>query len=133
MSHELKGNIEVKDLDAFAKAVQELGGTFHRNKNRYTMYQGEMPCDHAASFPGVNYQIGLKEMPEKRGTFEPVWDTYGYGRHDGHKLVEKCGPNMGRLKQAYGLQVAERAARRKGHTTRRKQKADGTIQLVIGG
>jgi hypothetical protein len=134
MSHEIKGTIEVKDLTAFAKAIKELKGRFHKNKRSYTMYKGQMPCDHAASFEGVNYEIGLKEEPTKRGTYTPVWDTYGSGgRHDGNKLVERCGAGMGKLKQNYGLHVAECAAKRKGHTTRRKQKADGTIQLVIGG
>lgn len=140
MSHEIKGQIEVKDLEAFAAAVKEIGGCFHQGQRTYTMYQGKQPCDHAASFPGVNYQVGLRANPEKRDTFDPVWDTYGNGRtgldgrvHDGQKLVERCGEQMGRLKQAYGLQVAERTARRKGHRTRRVQKAGGTVQLVIGG
>lgn len=133
MSHELKGQIEVKDLKAFAKAIVELGGIFHKGKTTYMMYQGAQPCDHAASWTDVNYEIGLKAEADK--SFSPVWDTYGRGngRHDGRKLVERCGENMGRLKQSYGLHVAEAAAKRKGHTTRRKQKADGTIQLVIGG
>jgi hypothetical protein len=133
MSHELKGEIEIKDLVAFAKAIEELGGRFHKDKTTYMMYKGAQPCNHAASWSGVNYEIGLKAEADK--TFSPVWDTYGYDSsplHDGHKLVEKCGVNMGRLKQSYGLAVAEKAAKRKGHNTRRKQKADGTIQLVIG-
>ena len=40
MSHELKGQIEVKDLKAFAKAIVELGGIFHKGKTTYMMYQG---------------------------------------------------------------------------------------------
>lgn len=135
MSHEIKVAIEVKDLKAFEQAIVELGGRFHKGQRTYTKYREQAPCDHAASFPGINYQIGLKANDASKRSFSPVWDTYGYGQsqNDGHKLVERCGPNMGRLKQTYGLRVAENAARKRGHTTRRKQKADGTVQLVIGG
>mgnify|MGYP001774035533 CR=1 FL=1 len=134
MSHEILGQIEVKDLEAFAAAISELGGTFHQNKRSYTMYKGELPCDHAASFPNVRYGIGLRKR-EKSPAYDPVYDPFGYdgSNHDGHKIVEKCGKDLNRLKQHYGLHVAERAARKKGHTTRRKQRANGTIQLIIGG
>lgn len=134
MSHEIKAQIEVTDLKAFEAAITELGGTFHRGQKTYRMYQGRIGCDHAASFPGINYEVGLKANPQKPNVFDPVWDTFGSnGQHDGQRLLSKLGPNMGRLKQAYGLQVAERAARSKGHTTRRKLKANGTVQLIIGG
>lgn len=86
----VEGESGVVDLDSFATAVAELGGEFKRGQKTYACYSGGWvgdtappagwdpsmwgKCDHAASFPGCKYEIGLVPLD---GTYRIMFDYYG--------------------------------------------------------
>jgi hypothetical protein len=144
MSHVTSIDIEIRDLDALESAVGELGAAFIHGRTTYNWYGrhvGDYPlpagftqdqlgkCEHAIRLPGVNYEIGVVKNPVKEGTFTLLFDFYGQsGAHDGEKLRKHFGDGLSRIKQMYGVHVAEKAARAKGWIVSRKLVGE-TIKL----
>jgi hypothetical protein len=82
-------------------------------------------CDHAIKVPGASYEVGVVEMPD--GTYALRYDLWSSGGLDA-----KLGKNAGFLKQAYGIEAAKIAARRKGFSCYEQVQEDGkTIELVM--
>jgi hypothetical protein len=145
MSHVATIEIEIRDLDALDAAARSLGLELVRGQTTYKWYGrhvGDYPlpagftredlgrCDHAIRVPGNNqaYEIGVVKRRDGRPGYVLLWDFWrgGYG------LVEKVGENANRLKQAYAIEAAKRAAWRAGHRVLGEiRKADGTIVLRI--
>lgn len=82
-------------------------------------------CDHAISFPGCDYEIGVRATDD--GKFSLRYDSF-----DGN-LELKIGTNAGRLVQHYGVHRAVKEAHRKKLRTKRVQLANGEIKLVVEG
>lgn len=146
MSHITTIAIEISDLDALKASVKELGAEFIEGKTTYEWYGrsvGDYPlpkgmtkeqlgkCSHVIKVPGVRYEIGVVRLPN--GKYTLAYDFYGYddSSHDGHKLLQKFGPNCQRLVQMYGVQKATREAQKKGHRVTRQITSDGSIRLSI--
>ena len=141
MSHVTSLKIEVSCLDSLKAACAELGLEFVENQKTYRWYGrsvGDYPlpagmttkdlgkCDHAIRIPGDSkaYEIGVRKY---NGKYTLVWDFY----NGGYGMAEKVGGNeAGKLLQAYGVNAAERAAKKQGMLTKRMQQPDGTIRLV---
>ena len=71
------------------------------------------------------YEVGVVEMPD--GTFTLRYDFWSSGG-----LAGKLGAGAGLLKQAYGIEAAKIAARRKGFSCYEQVQEDGkTIELVM--
>ena len=82
-------------------------------------------CTHAIKVPGAKYEVGVVEMPD--GTFTLRYDFWSAGG-----LNVKLGDGAGLLKQAYGIEAAKIAARRKGFSCYEQVLEDGkTIELVM--
>jgi len=81
-------------------------------------------CDHAIKFKGVGYEVGVWTQPD--GTYRLRWDGY-----DSSLNRKMGGYEGGHFAQAYGVEAAKRAARRKGWRTVEKPRADGQIELEI--
>lgn len=147
MSHVDKIECDVDDLEAFDAAVKRLGGSvlhgaecrwYGRHAGDYKLPEGWTAsdlvatlknCPHVARFPNARYDVGL--LPRKDGVkgFQPVWDFWqgGYG------LRAAIGEGGAKFKQAYAIERAKMAARRKGLRTTETVKSDGTIKLTIQG
>lgn len=133
MSHLLTASVRILDLDALRRAAASFGAQLAEKKSFHS-YQGESKCDFVIALPQVNYEIGVVK---KGNAYELSHDPYGYdavgSRHDGHKLVEKFGANLGLLSQAYSRQVVMAKARAKGFMIQEKRLADGRLQLNLIG
>jgi hypothetical protein len=141
-------DIKIRDLDAAEAAVKRLGGTLVRGQKTHRWYGKFLndwgsqdaavnrrdpktfgTCDHAITFPGINYEIGL--CAEADGSFTAVYDTYGSGgTNDGHALTAKCGGNgLPTLKNEYAAAVSTRVMARKGFRVTRTVGKNGAIVL----
>lgn len=145
MSHVAQIETEVRDLEALKSACRRLGLEFVAGQRTYRWYGrsvGDYPlpegfsekdlgkCDHAIRVPGNDraYEVGVVKRKDGRPGWTLLWDFWqgGYG------LQEKVGEGAGRLKQAYALEAARKAAQRAGHRVLGEtQKADGTVVLRI--
>jgi hypothetical protein len=140
MSHISEVDIVIKSLDALRAACQRMGWQFVEGQKTYAWWGhwvGDYPlpkntrvedlgkCTHAIKVPGAKYEVGVVEMPD--GTFTLRYDFYSTGG-----LAGKLGAGAGLLKQAYGIEAAKIAARRKGFSCYEQLQEDGkTIELVM--
>ena len=141
MSHVSLIALKVRDLDALDAACRRLGLELVRGQKTYRWYGvqvGGYPlpegltaadlgkCDHAIRVPDLPgaYEIGLVRRTDH---YALLWDFYagGYG------LEAKVGPQCGRLKQAYGVELARREGRRRGYSLTETAQSDGSIRLTI--
>lgn len=144
MSHVAQIELQVRDLEALKRAAKSLGLEFVENQRTYRWYGrsvGDYPlpegftvqdlgkCDHALRVPGNPhaYEIGVVRSRTSPG-WVLLWDFWqgGYG------LQELVGEGAHKLKQAYAVEAAKRAAQRAGHRfLGQTRKADGSIVLRI--
>ena len=140
MSHVSEIDITIKRLDALRAACERMGWQFVEGQKTYKWYGrwvGDSPlpqntrieelgkCNHAIKVPGACYEVGVVEMPD--GAYSLRYDSWYSGGLD-----VKLGKNAGLLKQAYGIEAAKIAARRKGFSCYEQVQEDGkTIELVM--
>jgi len=136
VSHVVGVELEISDLDAFAAAVEALGGEYLAGETRWRWYgcwvrdyhKGDAAYKHGvepsrygvadagvARFSGCDYDLGLYKHPTKEGVFLPVFDFFSGGKG----LVKKLGRNLEHLKTEYGLQVSESTMRSQGYWVQR--------------
>lgn len=142
------GEVDVVDLDAFASAVGQLGGTFLRDQRTYACYPGgwvgdtKPPewwdrsmwerCDHAAAFPDCEYEVGLVKVG---GAYKVVMDYW----HGGGLSKRLGGDSAPTLMKAYAehrnATLAEEAllaeAARQGLAARVEQASPGVRKVVV--
>lgn len=130
MSHVADLQLEVKDLDSLEKACNNLGLELVRNQTTFKHFAGRTsPCTHAIRVKGnaKAYEIGLVANGDVRKGFTLQWDSYagGYG------IVEKVGgKDGGKLKQAYGNEVARKYYQKKGYRVSNTTLEDGRVVLT---
>ena len=160
MSHTLQGEACIKDLDALADAAKALGGELVKDKKTFAWYgsfiddspipddmfspaethrlrvgsreerQAAMnanfnKCAHVIKFKGASYEVGV--VKKEDGSMRLRWDWYGPGG-----LIQKLGDrNAGLLLQRYNLNVARKAALKRGYRPVEVKKPDGSIDLVL--
>jgi len=124
MSHFTTVQTQIKDIEALKKACEEMGltvvdeGEARGYGNRLTH------GDHVIRLNGP-YDIAVNK--QKDGTYGLTTDWW-----DGH-VEQEVGTNYGHLIQMYGVCKATAEARRRGHMVQRRNMADGSIKLCIGG
>lgn len=142
MSHVVAIDLEVKDLDALAKACKNLGLELALGQKTYRWYGrsvGDYPlpagftaselgrCEHAIKIPGNQsaYEIGVVKRKDGRPGYTLLWDFWsrGFGMQD------KAGDNCGLLRQGYTTQVSKKHLISKGYKVSEVKKADGTIVI----
>lgn len=141
MSHIVSIDMEVKDLDALAKAAEACGCELVRNQKTYRWYGrsvGDSPlpqgftaadlgkCEHAIRVKGKPnaYEVGVVRRKDGRG-FTLLWDFWS----GGFGLQDAVGEDANRLKQNYATQVARKYWTRKGYTVSESRREDGTVVL----
>lgn len=144
MSHVVKVDIQIKDLDALRRAAESLGLQFREGQKTYRWYghyMGDyaMPqgvtkeqlgkCDHAIGVPGNSqaYEVGV--MGNADGTYSLMWDFWqgGYG------LQALVGKDCGNLIERYGIEVARSAAEAQGWYVENTAAGGLTLYLPEGG
>lgn len=128
MSHVVKLQIEVKDLDALDAAAQQLGCELVRDAGTHLYYAGSRAeCSHAIRVKdnALAYEIGL--IQGENGCWELQADFY----MGGNGLAAAVGHNAKKLKQEYALQVAIRHAQRRGLRVQRSVREDGYVVLRV--
>ena len=143
MSHVVTIELEVKDLEALAKAARDLGAELVRDQKTFRWYgrwmndysadnaayrQGISPkdygkCDHIIRHPKCSYDVGL--IRQSNGSYRVVADEWQAGG-----LASVFGQGMQKLKQRYGVAVAARTMRKQGWQVTEKAQANGDVRLV---
>lgn len=138
MSHIATVEVQIKDLEALAKACEELNLELVIGQTTYRWYGRAVGrpadardgfCEHAIRVKGnpKAYEIGLTKRADGTG-YEIKWDTWS----GGFGLVAAVGGEKAeKLKQTYAAEVAAKAARRAGfRVVQRSVRSDGSIQIV---
>lgn len=83
-------------------------------------------CDHAMSFPGATYDVGVKVAAD--GSIRLEWDYYSQGG-----LTRVLGGDSApKLSQAYAAEKMKIEARRMGHAVESEEvQQDGSIRLRL--
>lgn len=144
MSHVATIEIQLKDLDALDAACRRVGIEFLRDKPTFAWFGthvGDYPlpagftaedmgrCEHAIRVPGATYEIGVVRRRDGQPGYTLLWDFWASGGLTSGEALERIGVGGRKLVQAYGVEVATRAARRQGYTVTETTKADGSIVL----
>lgn len=122
MSHVVKIDVEIKDLDALEVAAGRLGLCLNRGQDHYRWYGysvGDYPlpvgvtpgcCDHAISIPGNSsaYEIGV--CAQSDGGFVLAFDFWAGGRG----MCDRVGSRAEKLIEEYTIAAAESAAMAQG-------------------
>ena len=139
MSHVSAIELEIKDMDALKAACERLGLKWMEGKTTYRWYgqfMGDYPlpegfkaedlgkCTHAISVPGASYEIGVVT---RNGKTTLLWDFWSSGGLE--KILGKGG---GKLKQAYTIETAKRAAKKAGYRVQEKRTLMDRFRGALG-
>ena len=132
VSHIATVEIEFKDLDCLAKACTKCGVELRMGQKQFKWFAGKVSeCDAAISVPQntVAYEIGVHiEGGKIRLSYDP-WNK-GNGMQN-HIAFEDDIKGIGKLQQAYAVEVARKQAKRQGFSVREQVQADGRIKLTL--
>lgn len=90
-------------------------------------------CLHAIGIEGNDeaYEIGVVKNP--KGGYALLWDFFDGGNglmKYVHAASDKAKSGIGKLQQAYAVEVAKKNARKQGFAVSEKVQKDGSIKLV---
>ena len=124
MSHFTTVTTQIKDVAALRSACKEMGLGVLENTTARGYASNTTSGDYVIRLKGP-YDVALNKQPD--GAYGLTTDWW-----DGH-VEKEVGANFGKLLQLYAVHKATIEARKRGHSVRRQQKADGSIKLTIGG
>lgn len=144
MSHVATVDVDVRDLDALARACNDLGLEFVRGQTTYRWFGeqvGDYPlpagfteeelgrCEHAIRIPGSDdaYEIGVVTRRDGRPGYQLLWDFWG----GGNGMEAKVGQDCRMLRQRYSIQVVKQQAQLKGMAVMEHLNADGSYRLTL--
>lgn len=122
MSHLVKIELEINDVNVLQKSCDRLGLSFMKNQNTFQWWGQAAKCDHAIKIPEAKYEIGV--LKKQQGGYELQCDYFD------RAVGKAIGQNGGLLKQAYTIEKAKQEAIRKGYSIREHKTQQG-IQLRI--
>lgn len=142
MSHILKEDWALHNLDALWLACAALGLQAHKNQKHHRWYgaflndstpnmtrqeiQDFGKCEHAISVPDSSYDIGVYKNKDKEGYYL-AFDHYGTG----HAIENKLGMNLEKLKQEYTKQLMKLQAKKHGHQFKSVALPNGKVAVTI--
>jgi hypothetical protein len=139
MSHVSAIELEIKDLDALKAACERLGLKWQEGKTTYRWFgtwMGDYPmpegftvedlgkCNHAISVPKAAYEIGVVIRNVKTTLLWDFWESGG--------LEKVLGKRGGKLKQAYAVETAKRAAKKAGYRVQEKRTLMDRFRGALG-
>lgn len=152
MSHVATVDVQIKDLDCLRKACGRLGLEWKENQGTFKWFgrwmndyakqdaaykHGFKPedygkCTHAIGVPGNSsaYEIGV--VAKEDGSFGLLWDFY----RGGHGLMECVSSEankegVGKLLQAYAIEVAKKSAKKQGFAVKEVLGSNGQVKLQL--
>lgn len=131
MSHIATVEVEFRDMDALAKACAKCGVELRQDQKTFKWYNGQVtPCDAAIVHPNAKAcQIGVhKTDTGLKIQFDPF--MRGYGMQDAVAFEDDI-KGLGKLQQAYAVEVARKQAKRQGFAVRETVQADGRVKLTL--
>lgn len=145
MSHVVKIDLQVKDLEALKAACESMGLELVQGQTSYKWYGrsvGDTPlpqgftvqdlgkCSHAIRIPGNSqaYEIGVCRNKSGDG-YSLLWDSWAGGYGMVSRVSDGHGENVNKLKQAYGTQVTLNTLRRQGYRIAQSIDAQGNVVL----
>lgn len=131
MSHIATVEVEFRDMDALAKACTKCGVELRQEQKTFRWYNGQVtPCDAAIVHPNAKaYEIGVhKTDTGLKIQFDPF--MRGYGMQDAVAFEDDI-KGLGKLQQAYAVEVARKQAKRQGFSVRETVQADGRVKLTL--
>lgn len=112
MSHVVKVDLVIRDLEALEEACDALGVRLERDETTFQSYFDRAPCDHRIVLPDAedgSHEIGLIAREDGAEGWELHLDPWTDAGGGFGPLEERVGKECIRLRRAY----AERAAVRK--------------------
>jgi len=131
VSHIATVEVEFRDMDALAKACVKCGVELRQDQKTFRWYNGKVsPCDSAIVHPNAKaYEIGVHETETGlRIEFDPF--MRGHGMQDAVAFEDNI-KGLGKLQQAYAVEVARKQAKRQGFSVREQVQADGRVKLTL--
>ena len=130
MSHVVKVQLKITNLDTLAEACEELGLVLVRGQQTHKSFaSASNKCEHAIrakNHEAGDYEIGLVKADDGAG-YVPAYDNWG---RSGAKLDKLAGQSLVGLKDAYASRTAQKFLWSKGHRVVRKQLAGGGWQVT---
>jgi hypothetical protein len=106
MSHIVRMEMEIRNLQDMTQACRQLNGALLQGVNTYVTREfGEKPCAHRIIFDGVDDQIGL--IAQQDGSYRTEFAPYG----DVARIVGYDGK---KLEREYSLALQTREMQKKG-------------------
>ena len=131
MSHIATVEVEFKDLDALAKACQRCGVELKQDQKYFKWFEGRVDrCDAAIVHPNPNaFQVGV--IKTDKG-LKLQYDPYckGYGMQDAIAFEDNI-EGIGKLQQAYAIEVARKQAKKQGFAVKEQLLKDGRVKLTL--
>lgn len=138
MSHITTIDLQIRDLDAIAKACARLGLELVKGQKTFRGYTTGR-CEHALRVKGASnaYEIGLVNRTDGRG-YNLAWDggmgAYGpaallYDKVGYEKAAYGKPPSINKLKDWYAAEVSRKQMSRQGFTVRATQ-GKGKVEVL---
>ena len=124
MSHFTQIQTKITDIEALRAACGELGLEVLDNTQARGFGRNTRHGEHVIRLKGP-YDIAVN--PTDSGDYSLETDLW-----QGH-VEKELGPDLGRLRQLYGVHKATAEAKRRGLRVRRRALADGRIRLAVSG
>ena len=139
MSHIATVEVEFKDLDALAKACQRCGVELKQDKKQFRWYNDQVsPCDAAIVHPSkFAFEVGVhKTATGLRIEFDPHNRGKKYGQNTGPGMQDAIAfeddiRGIGKLQQAYAIEVARKQAKKQGFAVKEQVLKDGRVKLTL--
>lgn len=127
MSHIARIELEVKDITSLERACQRVGATLVRDVKQYIWYAGQKKaCDHVIRIPGCSYEVGvIRSGDQTNPSYRLEADFWSSGG-----LAQKLGPDAGKLKQAYGVELAKKMYEAQGFMLNVETKENGDLVVT---
>lgn len=130
MSHAVKIDLRIQDLDALAEACAGLGLELVVDKRTFRRFGGTGRCAHCITLPGKAgaYEIGVVSRGGRGPGYELQLDPWKGGAAGGFRaLEERVGPGCVRLKRAYAERAAVRRMASLGYVVAQRRSATGAV------
>lgn len=128
MSHVVKVDLVIRDLDALEEACGDLGVELVRGKTTFRSFFGPAPCEHCITLAGATdiHEIGLVARTDGEAGWELQLDPWketasGFGR-----MEERVGEDCIRLRRAYAERAAVRKMRALGYVVANRRSKSRT-------
>ncbi|SFR12461.1 DUF1257 domain-containing protein [Desulfoscipio geothermicus] len=125
MSHWSRVKTNINNMEILECAAKKLGCSISRNSTARGYKNMALKGEMVIAVPGSPYDVAVNRNED--GTLSLTTDWYlGY-------VAKVLGPDFGRLKQQYALEMARKRAAILGAAVTEETMSDGTVRMRIRG